>query len=30
MFIFYQAINFYIILNTILYNAEYPDVYTAT
>ena len=25
MFIFYQPINFYIILNLILFIAEYPD-----
>jgi hypothetical protein len=30
MFIFYPPINLYIILNLILFIAEYPDVYTAT
>jgi len=30
IFMFYQPINFYIILSVILFIAEYPDVYTAT
>jgi len=28
--LFYQPINFYIILNVIVFIAEYLDVYTAT
>ena len=27
MFIFYQPINFYIVLNLILFIADYPDIY---
>jgi hypothetical protein len=30
MIIFYQPINFYSILNLILFTADYPDEYTAT
>jgi len=30
LFILYQPILFYIILNLMLFIAEYPDVYTAT